>query len=331
MTAIILGWNPDRLGPGHLDPDRADTDRADVDGADLDGVTAGPAFLEPWQGRSYAAVVEEVAVRGMSVQPWAVPGGAPLGADAWLMFEGTTVRGLAGHGVVVSGNTVAGNNTVANRDTGQQLIAFDALLPLGDQVPAEVLSEAAAGFGAAPGFEAATGLERHNAGTRSLELAPGDEAIIRGLWARFGPGQGPDPIQPAPGTYPASAVTNVAVNRYERDPEARRACIAHRGVNCAVCSFSFEVAYGQIGKDFIDVHHVVPPARLGADYQLDPLTDLVPLCANCHAMAHYGVGSPRSVAELRQNIASAGYLRGTTVTAEALEAQRAAREILGLD
>jgi 5-methylcytosine-specific restriction protein A len=329
MTAIILGWNPDRLGPGHLDPDRADTDRADVDGADLDGVTAGPAFLEPWQGRSYAAVVEEVAVRGMSVQPWAVPGGAPLGADAWLMFEGTTVRGLAGHGVVVSGNTVAGNNTVASRDTGQQLIAFDALLPLGDQVPAEVLSEAAAGFGAAPGFEAATGLERHNAGTRSLELAPGDEAIIRGLWARFGPGQGPDPTLPAPGTYPGNAVVHVPANRYERDPEARRACIAQRGTSCAACGFSFEVAYGEIGADFIDVHHTVPESQLGSTYQLDPLTDLVPLCANCHAMAHRGVNAARTEVELRQAIANAGYLRGETASPEELEAQRMAREILG--
>jgi 5-methylcytosine-specific restriction protein A len=41
------------------------------------------------------------------------------------------------------------------------------------------------------------------------------------------------------------------------------------------------------------------------------------------------VGSPRSEAELRQMIANAGYLRGATVTAEELEAQRVAREILG--
>ena len=46
-------------------------------------------------------------------------------------------------------------------------------------------------------------------------------------------------------------------------------------------------------------------------------------------MAHYGVSSPRSEAELRHLIAAAGYLRGNTVTPEELEAQRAAREILG--
>ena len=132
-----------------------------------------------------------------------------------------------------------------------------------------------------------------------------------------------------PGTYPESAVARAAVNRYERDPEARRACIAHRGTNCAACGFSFELAYGDIGADFIHVHHVVPASQVGNGYLLDPLTDLVPLCANCHAMAHHGVSSPRSEAELRHLITTAGYLRGTTVTPEELEAQRVAREILG--
>jgi 5-methylcytosine-specific restriction protein A len=132
-----------------------------------------------------------------------------------------------------------------------------------------------------------------------------------------------------PGTYPETAVVRVTANRHERDPEARRACIAHRGNSCAACGFSFELAYGELGKDFIDVHHVVPAAQLGGGYQLDPLTDLVPLCANCHAMAHHGVSTPRTQAELRQIMATAGYLRGTTVAPEEIEAQRVAREILG--
>ncbi len=132
-----------------------------------------------------------------------------------------------------------------------------------------------------------------------------------------------------PGTYPDAAVARLAVNRYEHDPEARRACIAHRGTSCAACGFSFEMAYGELGAGFIHIHHVVPASGLGSSYELDPLTDLVPLCANCHAMAHHGVSSPRSVAELRQILASAGYVRGTTVTSEELEAQRIAREVLG--
>jgi 5-methylcytosine-specific restriction protein A len=291
MTAIILGWNPDRT--------------------EQDRPNAGPALREPWpardpwQGRSYAVAIEEVASRGLSVQPWALPGGAPVGTDVWLVLEGSNVRGLAGHGVVARSNAE------------QQLVAFDALLPLGDQVPADVLTEAVPGFA------------WHNTGAEYADPGPGDELNIRDLWARFGPGQGPDPTQPAPGTYPGSAVVRVAVNRYERDPEARRACIAHRGNNCAACGFSFEVMYGEIGADFIDVHHTVPASQLGTNYQLDPLTDLVPLCANCHAMAHYGVNTARTEVELRRAIANSGHLRGRTVSPEELEAQRDAREILG--
>jgi 5-methylcytosine-specific restriction protein A len=121
----------------------------------------------------------------------------------------------------------------------------------------------------------------------------------------------------------------VEVNRYEQDPDARRACIALHGSSCAACGFSFEQTYGEIGLDFIPVHHLVPVSQLGSGYQLDPLTDLVPLCANCHAMAHQGASTPRTVAELRRIIADAGFLRGSTVTPEQLEAQRQARELLG--
>ena len=53
------------------------------------------------------------------------------------------------------------------------------------------------------------------------------------------------------------------------------------------------------------------------------------VCANCHAMAHQGVGTPRTVAELRRIIGDAGFLRGSTVTDEQLEAERQARELLG--
>ncbi len=296
MIAIILGWNPELRNTNH------------------------------WNGRNYAAVVEEVAERGLHVQTWSLDrgGNIPAGAEAWLILQGAHVRGLIGHGVVVGGGNLVPDPSEAESDhpdadktPNQVQVAFDALLPLGDQVPAEVLSNAM------------PDLAWESTEFAGVELGPGHEAALRTLWTDFGPGQGTDPTQPVPGTYPDGAVTRVSVNRYERDPEARRACIAHRGSSCAVCGFSFELAYGELGKDFIDVHHVVPVAQLGGSYQLDPLTDLVPLCANCHAMAHYGISLPRSEVELRRIIASAGYLRGSTVTPDELEAQQAAREILG--
>lgn len=263
-----------------------------------------------WHRWNYAAVGDQVAQTGLHLEPWSVDRGVAAGTDVWLLVLGTHGPGLIGHGVVLSEQPLQpAAETVIQ-------VAFDALLPLGDQVSRQVLADAMPGV---PWGSVNPG----------MELEPGDEAIIRALWADYGPGQGTDPTQPVPGTYPEGAVTRVPVNRYERDPEARRVCIAHRGTSCAACGFSFELAYGEVGADFIQVHHVVPAPQVGSDYGLDPLTDLVPLCANCHAMAHHGVGSPRTEAELRRMIAQAGYLRGATVSAEELEAQRVAREILG--
>jgi len=263
-----------------------------------------------WNRWNYAAVVGQVAATGLRLEPWSVGRSVAAGTDVWLLVLGAHGPGLIGHGVVLSEHPLEpAAGTVIQ-------VAFDALMPLGDQVSTQVLTDAMPGV---PWGSVHPG----------TELEPGDEAIIRAFWADYGPGQGTDPTMPVPGTYPDGAVARVVVNRYERDPEARRACIAHRGTGCAACGFSFELAYGEVGADFIQVHHVVPASQVGSDYQLDPLTDLVPLCANCHAMAHHGVASPRSEAELRQMLAHAGYLRGATLTAEELEAQRVAREILG--
>jgi 5-methylcytosine-specific restriction protein A len=131
-----------------------------------------------------------------------------------------------------------------------------------------------------------------------------------------------------PGTFPPHAATAIEVSRYERDADARRVCVAFHGTSCAACGFSFEAAYGDAGAGFIQVHHVVPPEMLEGAYTLDPVADLVPLCPNCHAMAHAGVASPRTVSELRTIIAAAGHLRGEVVSEQALQAQEDARRIL---
>lgn len=87
-------------------------------------------------------------------------------------------------------------------------------------------------------------------------------------------------------TYPEGAVRHVWVNAYERSGEARRRCIAHYGARCAICGFDFAATYGPIAADYIHVHHIRPLASLGADYDVDPITDLIPVCPNCHAVIH---------------------------------------------
>ncbi|MGB7895012.1 MAG: HNH endonuclease [Microcoleus sp.] len=60
----------------------------------------------------------------------------------------------------------------------------------------------------------------------------------------------------------------------------------HYGLNCYVCKFNFEEVFGEIGKGFIHVHHIIPLAEINQEYEVNPIQDLCPLCPNCHAMIH---------------------------------------------
>lgn len=82
------------------------------------------------------------------------------------------------------------------------------------------------------------------------------------------------------------AARQVTINGFERSAAARKVCLEHHGYRCIVCGFDFEAVYGEIGKHFIHVHHVVPLSDVGEEYQLDPQKDLVPICPNCHAIVH---------------------------------------------
>ena len=60
-----------------------------------------------------------------------------------------------------------------------------------------------------------------------------------------------------------------------------------QGYTCKACGFNFESAYGAIGADFIEAHHLVPLSELKGDVvQLDPKRDFSVLCSNCHRMIH---------------------------------------------
>lgn len=78
----------------------------------------------------------------------------------------------------------------------------------------------------------------------------------------------------------------VQVSAFERNPVARHKCIAHYGTSCTACGFSFGAAYGSSAEGHIHVHHLRPLASIGEEYVIDPIKDLRPVCANCHAVIH---------------------------------------------
>ncbi len=97
------------------------------------------------------------------------------------------------------------------------------------------------------------------------------------------------------------ATTTITINKYERNPLARQKCIDIHGCYCHICGMNFEDIYGEIGKDFIHVHHIVAISEINEEYTVNPETDLIPVCPNCHAMAHRKVnGVYVSLDELRK-------------------------------
>lgn len=106
--------------------------------------------------------------------------------------------------------------------------------------------------------------------------------------------------------YVEGAIRSVIVNAYERNPKARQACLDHYGTSCAVCGFDFARVYGEIGEGFIHVHHLRDLATVGGEYEVDPISDLRPVCPNCHAMLHVetpaiGIDDLRAIIVERRN------------------------------
>lgn len=93
-------------------------------------------------------------------------------------------------------------------------------------------------------------------------------------------------------------------SRFERNPKLRKACIGKHGSKCIVCKLDFAERYGDVGKGFIHIHHLSPLSEVDAKHQVNA-DDVVPVCANCHAMLHQKT-PPYTPQALRQLIAKAG-------------------------
>jgi predicted HNH restriction endonuclease len=89
----------------------------------------------------------------------------------------------------------------------------------------------------------------------------------------------------------------VLVNRYERDKQARDACLRIHKPICKCCGFNSEDTYGA-GILVIHVHHNKMLSTVGPDYRPDPRTDLSPVCPNCHAVIH-SADPPHSIEAVR--------------------------------
>ncbi len=99
-------------------------------------------------------------------------------------------------------------------------------------------------------------------------------------------------------------MVQIVVNAWERNPDARAECVAHHGATCCICGFNYAKVYGAWGEGYIHAHHLIPVSERGGTYVVDPVHDMVTVCANCHSMIHRRRGT-LSLDELRALMAAA--------------------------
>jgi len=82
--------------------------------------------------------------------------------------------------------------------------------------------------------------------------------------------------------------------------QKKAAVLKYNGsLKCEVCNFDFESFYGEIGKEFCEVHHLNPISERTENISTH-LEELAIVCSNCHRMLHrYGL---ISMEELVKNI-----------------------------
>lgn len=248
MAEFILTWNPTRWSMLDRDYD----DFADQTGR-------GHEVEDRWSTGS----------RTGGIQP---------GDHAYLLRQKAD-RGIIAQGRFVTGVYEDEHWDGSGTDANYAEVAWSVWLPVHERLPTEILKAKVPGV---------VWDRIQGSGVRV------DEAAAHGLddlWlehlAQVGraPAWSPDQVPPS-AAYREGAVERVQVNRYERDPRARAAAVEHHGVDCIVCGFNFEAVYGDLGRGFINIHHVREISTLPDGYVVDPTTDLVPVCPNCHAMLH---------------------------------------------
>ena len=104
---------------------------------------------------------------------------------------------------------------------------------------------------------------------------------------------------------------------YERSSTLRKIAIDHYTKNgdilCDACNFSFNKFYGEIGKGYIEIHHIKPIFKY-EDEELDKtiesaLNNVTPLCSNCHRMIHRNWKNPLQVDFLIEKINQNGIFK----------------------
>lgn len=230
---------------------------------------------ERWAWDDYDETVERVRAGGTSEGRWSVGQrvrGIDVGDWVFLLRQGSGERGLLGAGRVAAEPFADEHWDESGGTTQYVQVDWLELLQPDDIIPLDEIRTAVPEFG-----------WNHVYSSGRTVPEPAATALVT-LWERWTSVGTPGVMFDS--QYEEGAPVSIASRRYERSRAARDACIKARGYACAVCGLVFSDRYGEIGRDYIQVHHVVPLHADARAHQVDPARDLAPVCANCHAMLH---------------------------------------------
>jgi 5-methylcytosine-specific restriction enzyme A len=108
---------------------------------------------------------------------------------------------------------------------------------------------------------------------------------------------------------PQTSITETRKYAYHRKVERNRTAARYakkfHGNRCQACDLDFSERYGEIGRGFIEAHHLRPIATLeeGVPVKYDVAADFAVLCSNCHRMIHR-TDDPSDLAAFRQLVSA---------------------------
>lgn len=255
----------------------------------IEGETIVNTFLFAWNPNKWNWTtldqsIEQIENSGKVTERWSCLSHKTIkpGDRAFLVRLGSEPRGIIAAGYVISKPFLSKHWSDEDKDIYRVLIDFEVLLNP-EKEPILTLDILKIGN---------LGIQEWTPQSSGISIKPELVEELETVWFNFLTTQNIriNPYAPTgseeKNTYTEGTAKQMTQTRYERNPYAKSACIKHYGYSCSVCEFDFAKRFGDLGKNFIHVHHLTQIATVGKTYNVDPIKDLRPVCPNCHAMLH---------------------------------------------
>lgn len=244
-----------------------------------------------WEIEKLLPIINKVQKIGIASDCWGIASyrKVNVGDRAFLFSTKTKVKGFFASGKIIAKDFKFVNWEGKNKEG--VLIEFDIFFnPISDEIlnvqNVNALLSTSYKWPTRP-----SGMPLNNAVFRTLE----------NIWDEFCLKKYPFNNQPVSSqTFNEGTFYQLIQTVYERNPGARKRCLEFYGYSCKVCGCNFADRYGEIGKEFIHVHHI-NQLSIGKMRETDPIKDLRPVCPNCHAMLHRK-NPPYSIEELQSKL-----------------------------